>query len=66
MPLLKRPGKPALHYVQDDYTDSWKNAGTILLQHGYAVEWHEYPMPHSVCIEEIGHIGAWLRHALTQ
>jgi len=38
----------------------------ILLQHGYAVEWHEYPMPHSVCIEEIGHIGAWLRHVLTQ
>ncbi len=35
MPLLKRAGKPALNYVQDDYTDTWKNAGTILLQHGY-------------------------------
>jgi phospholipase/carboxylesterase len=33
----------------------------ILRQHGYEVEWHEYPMPHSVCLEEIEHIGAWLR-----
>ena len=28
---------------------------------GYAVEWHEYPMPHSVCAEEIADIGRWLR-----
>ena len=27
---------------------------------GYAVEWHAYPMAHSVCLEEIGAIGAWL------
>lgn len=27
---------------------------------GYAVEWHAYPMPHSVCIEEVSAIGAWL------
>ena len=27
---------------------------------GYAVEWHAYPMAHSVCMEEIGAIGAWL------
>jgi phospholipase/carboxylesterase len=38
----------------------------ILRQHGYAVEWHEYPMAHSVCLEEIAHIGAWLRQALRQ
>lgn len=35
MPLLERRGKPALHYHIDDYTDPWKNAGTILLQHGF-------------------------------
>jgi 3-oxoadipate enol-lactonase len=35
MPELKRPGKPTLHYRIDDYTDPWKNAGTILLQHGF-------------------------------
>lgn len=27
---------------------------------GYRVEWREYPMPHSVCAEEIADIGAWL------
>lgn len=31
---------------------------------GYAVEWHTYPMPHSVCPEEIAQIGAWLRRVL--
>jgi phospholipase/carboxylesterase len=31
---------------------------------GYAVEWHEYPMDHSVCPEEIEAIGAWLRRVL--
>jgi phospholipase/carboxylesterase len=27
---------------------------------GYAVEWHEYPMPHSVCAPEIADISAFL------
>ena len=27
---------------------------------GYPVEWHEYPMPHSVCAEEIADIAAFL------
>ncbi|WP_077032858.1 alpha/beta hydrolase [Pelomonas sp. KK5] len=27
---------------------------------GYAVEWHEYPMPHSVCAEEIEDLNRWL------
>jgi phospholipase/carboxylesterase len=31
---------------------------------GYAVEWHEYPMPHSVCDAEIRDIGAWLARIL--
>jgi phospholipase/carboxylesterase len=31
---------------------------------GYRVEWREYPMPHSVCGEEIADIGAWLRARL--
>lgn len=32
---------------------------------GYDVEWHEYPMEHAVCAEEIAAIAAWLRRALT-
>ncbi|MES2296525.1 MAG: dienelactone hydrolase family protein [Pseudomonadota bacterium] len=31
---------------------------------GYQVEWHEYPMQHSLCQEEVDHIGAWLRRVL--
>jgi len=27
---------------------------------GYRLEWHEYPMPHSVCLEEVRDISAWL------
>ena len=31
---------------------------------GYAVEWHAYSMPHSVCPQEVADIGAWLRRVL--
>ena len=34
MSLVRKAGRPALHYVVDDYTDPWKNAPYILLQHG--------------------------------
>lgn len=27
---------------------------------GHDIEWHQYPMPHSVCAEEIADINAWL------
>ena len=32
-----------------------------LLALGYRVEWHEYPMPHSVSAEEIAELSSWLR-----
>jgi phospholipase/carboxylesterase len=31
---------------------------------GYAVEWHAYVMPHSVCPQEVMDIAAWLRRIL--
>ncbi len=31
-----------------------------LQQAGYALVWHEYPMQHSVCLEEVADIGRWL------
>jgi phospholipase/carboxylesterase len=31
---------------------------------GYAVEWHEYAMAHSVCLEEIGDLNAFLLRVL--
>jgi phospholipase/carboxylesterase len=35
-----------------------------LVELGYAVEWHEYRMAHSVCKEEILDIGEWLKQVL--
>ena len=31
---------------------------------GYRIDWHQYPMPHSVCMEEVSDIGAWLQRVL--
>jgi phospholipase/carboxylesterase len=49
---------PVVRYV-------WGEASKRLLEaRGYAVEWHSYPMEHSVCIEEVRAIGAWLGRVL--
>jgi phospholipase/carboxylesterase len=29
------------------------------------VEWHAYPMSHTVCPDEVSDMGAWLRAALS-
>ena len=31
-----------------------------LIAHGFEIEWHDYPMAHSVCAEEINDIRSWL------
>lgn len=36
----------------------------LLLNFGYRVEWHAYPMQHAVCDEEIADIGGWFRRVL--
>ena len=41
-----------------------KEGHKLLETRGYQVEWHTYPMPHSVSPEEIGAIAAWLRRVL--
>ena len=41
-----------------------RRAHEILTGLDYRVEWHEYPMPHSVCDAEIRDIGAWLARIL--
>jgi 3-oxoadipate enol-lactonase len=35
MPFLKRPNQPDLHYTVDDFTDPWRNAPYLILQHGF-------------------------------
>ena len=34
MPYVKRPGQPDIHYVVDDFTDPWRDAPYLVLQHG--------------------------------
>ncbi len=36
----------------------------LLVARGHAVQWHEYAMGHSVCMEEIASIGEFLRESL--
>lgn len=38
----------------------------VLAALGYGVEWHEYPMPHSVCGEEVADLNRWLLRALAR
>lgn len=41
-----------------------QQAAETLQQLGYPVEWHSYPMPHSVNGDELGHVASWLRRRL--
>jgi phospholipase/carboxylesterase len=36
----------------------------LLLGAGYDIEWHDYAMPHSVCLDELRDIGAWITRIL--
>jgi phospholipase/carboxylesterase len=37
-----------------------RNSADLLIESGLSVEWHDYPMAHAVCAEEIHDIRAWL------
>lgn len=56
------------HGQQDGVVDiaRGKASRDALLALGYAVEWHDYPMAHSVCIEEIGDLNRWLLNVLAK
>lgn len=45
------------HHLGDD-------SRYFLEQQGYKVSWHEYPMQHSVCPDEINDISQWLQKIL--
>jgi phospholipase/carboxylesterase len=44
--------------------DAAEKSRDALRAMGYDVEWHEYPMPHSVCMEEVQAMDAWLNKVL--
>lgn len=54
------------HGRQDDVVLARRGEASrdALRQLGYEVEWHEYPMAHSVCMEEIRHLEDWLLRVL--
>lgn len=41
-----------------------KASAERLSELGYQPEWHEYAMQHSVCMEEVRDVAAWLSHRL--
>lgn len=43
-----------------------KASRDILVQQGYQLDWHEYPMQHSVCPEEINDIETWLKSVISR
>jgi phospholipase/carboxylesterase len=54
------------HGSQDNVVlyDRGRDSRDALQALGYSVEWHEYPMPHSVCMEEIRDLNGWLLRVL--
>ena len=37
-----------------------RESADLLIDHGFKIEWHDYPMAHAVCAEEINDIRDWL------
>lgn len=56
----------AAHGTADDVVapELGRRARDFLLTRGHDLEWHEYPMTHAVCPQEIADIGAWLNARL--
>jgi len=38
-----------------------RDSKDVLVSLGYQVEWHEYTMQHSLCLEEVQDISKWIR-----
>ncbi len=62
LPILMCHGRmdPVVHFAMGT------EARDALEAQGYPVEWHEYPMQHEVCAEELAQIGRWLRERLAK
>ncbi len=60
LPIFMAHGRedPVIEYSRAEHSRE------ILEAAGYPVSWHEYPMPHSVCPEEIRDMAHWLRQQL--
>ena len=56
------------HGAQDTMIDIGRarDSRDALRALGYEVQWHEYPMAHSVCVQEIADLNDWLLKALAR
>ena len=56
------------HGVNDNVIviDRAKISSDVLRTLGYSVEWHQYPMAHSVCMEEVADLNRWLLRVLAK
>lgn len=54
------------HGIQDDVVPVFMGnaARQVLASNNYPVEWHEYPMQHNVCVQELKDISTWLQQHL--
>lgn len=54
------------HGTQDEIVNIERGTGSreLLRALGHDVEWHQYPMGHSVCMEEIADLNRWLLKVL--
>ena len=61
MPIMMAHGisDPVIPFEQG------RASAEILKNHGCSIEWHEYVMQHSVCLEEINAIGVWMKRLIT-
>ena len=54
------------HGREDPMVKLWMGSESrdLLGSQGYGVEWHDYPMQHELCIEELADVSRWLRARL--
>lgn len=54
------------HGDQDNVIDlsMAEKSRDTLLRNGYPLEWHDYPMAHSVCMEEIEALSVWIQKSI--
>ena len=72
LPSADQHGKAdmSIFYGHGDYDpvipiEQAESARHFLTEKGYSVDWHCYPMEHSVCPKEITHIKSWLSQVLS-
>jgi phospholipase/carboxylesterase len=60
-PIFMAHGRfdPVVHF------DLGKSSCEYLSRQGCEVEWHDYPMEHSLCAEEVEHLSNWIKGVLT-